>query len=190
MRVVLPIFLILALFPTTASALDLWEDAGARYRRAPFCVGVQIAPFGSPVGLAGVVGDVALIPELSVMGGVGAGMASLQWALGLRPRWPISEFFALSATAAYSHGSYEEVGTINLGGGSQSWVYPNASWINLDLGADLRFGSGFALRPFLGVSKLVDSSTPWSRGEASGGLPDDKRKPTLPCTGIMAGWAF
>jgi hypothetical protein len=166
------------------------EDAGSRYRKAPFNVGVQLAPLGGPVGMIGGVGDIALVPQLSLTGGIGKGGWTMQWSAGLRPRWPITPLTALSVTVAYSHGGFEEFAMDPAN--SDACRYPNGSWINGDIGIDVRTRVGLTVRPFLGVSQLVGSSTPDAYYGRGGFYPcaEGKRWPTLPYTGVTVGWAF
>jgi hypothetical protein len=166
------------------------EDAGSRYRKAPFNVGVQLAPLGGPVGMLGVVGDIALVPQLSVTGGIGKGGWTTQWSAGVRPRLPIGPLTALSVTVAYSHGGFEEFAMDPAN--SDACRYPDGSWINGDIGIDVRTPSGFTVRPFVGMSQLVDSSAP-NAYYGRGGFypcPEGKRWPSLFYTGVTLGWAF
>ena len=191
MRWVLIALLATTLLPAKASASDGQNDAGARYRAHRFSLGSQVAPFGGPTGIMGAVGDVALIPELSVTGGFGLGLASLQWALGLRPRLPFTAAAAFSVTVAYSHGDYKPISL----GEPLGLLYPNGSWLNADFGVDVRFECGFFLRPFVGVSKLFHSSQPvFLPREAICGsfcsVDRQERWPMLPYFGLAFGGSF
>jgi hypothetical protein len=140
--------------------------------------------------MLGVVGDIALVPQLSVTGGAGGGGWAMQWSAGLRPRLPITPLTALSVTVAYSHGGYEEFAFEPAN--SDACRYPDGSWINGDIGIDVRTRNGFTVRPFLGMSHLVGSSTPNAYYGQSGfhPCPEGKRWPSLPYTGVTLGLAF
>jgi hypothetical protein len=166
------------------------ERAGDRYRKSPFAIEAQLAPFGGPLGMAGVALDVALVPQLSLVAGIGASAFSPQWGVAVRPRLPLIPLVALSLSAGYSRGDYRD---FRIMGGS--FFYGDCSWINVDFGPELRFRSHWLLRPFVGVSQLVHSNVPvWYEGgsldtEWDYGSPES-RWPMLFYVGLSIGGYF
>jgi hypothetical protein len=152
-------------------------------------MGPEFAPFGGPVGWVGWVGDLAIIPELSLVGGIGKGAASIQWSVGLRPRWPMSARMAPSVTLAYSHGSYVTLSGELENHGDDVWKFQDGSWMNVDVGIDFRIGPNLAARPFFGGSQLVHSAPPIYSGPHALTAPKE-RWPVLPYHGVSVAFAF
>ncbi len=107
--------------------------------------------------------DIAPVPYFSLNGGGGLGLASAQWSVAARPRIPITATVAVQAAAGYSPGDYTHILQLNMAGSGESESFSGGSWVNADLGAEIRFRSGLVLRPFLGSSKLVacDEAVQW-----------------------------
>ena len=170
-----------------ASALGP-EDTTERYETGRLALGVEFSPLGGPVGLLGLVADVPLIPELSIMGGAGLGSASPQFAAGLRPRLPISTVAAASVSVSYSYGDYVQFAVD--AGGSDPWTWRDASWVNVELGVDMRFANHVMVRPYFGAGKVVHSS-PVTRHTGSMAEPAPHQwKAGLAYTGVAVGVWF
>ena len=149
-----------------------------------------MAPFGGPVGVVGVGIDVAPIPYVSLTAGAGLGLASRQWAVAIRPRVPITSLVSVQATAGYSRGDYTHFIQLDFAGAGVTEAFSEGSWVNADLGAEIRFRSGFFLRPFFGMSKLVGCSRAEHSDYYGTSIVPKKDWPVLPYMGLGLGYAF
>jgi hypothetical protein len=192
MRAPAVLFFLLAVLTVAvnASAQDE-EQAGYQYRHDPWAIEGHLTPFGGPLGMAGVALDFALIPQLSLTGGFGAGGFATQWAAGIKPRIPVTSCGAVSFSLLYSRGDYKQF-TLDAEGINGAYLFRGASWVNADVGYEWRFRSHILFRPYVGVSKLFASRTPvWHE---SGGIrpdyrpiPSNERWPMLFYVGIALG---
>jgi hypothetical protein len=186
--------LVIGLFLLTycgIAAAQSGERAGDRYRKSLFAVELQVAPVGGPFGMAAIALDVAVIPELSLAAGIGVSAFSPQWGAAVRPRIPLTPLIALSMSAGYSRGDYREF-ALAVVEPKGSFFYGDCSWINVDFGPEFRFRSGVLLRPFAGVSQLVDSKAPvwYESGRLDPGMTTSSpatRWPTLLFFGVSVG---
>jgi hypothetical protein len=145
--------------PTTGFAEEV-ARTGDQYRNYPFAIEGQLSPFGGPLGMAGVAVDVAVLPELSIASGIGAGGFAVQWGAALKPRIPVNRWGAVSFTLGYSHGDYKKFRLDIAEGLDGAYLFRDASWLNADIGFEFRFASHFLLRPYIGLSQLVASKAP------------------------------
>jgi hypothetical protein len=187
MRIGLSTLLVVSLVSGIAKAE---ERIGDRYRTRPLAVEAQFAPVGGPIGPAGIAADYALLPELSLSGGAGVGIAGVQLGAAVRPRIPVSQVVALELTAGYSHGDYTHYITLGAGGGGNLEKFTGASWINGDVGVQARFWSGVTLRFFVGVSKLVACNKAEHIYDGPETVIPRERWPWLSYGGVGIGYAF
>jgi len=171
-----------------ASGIAIAEEPtkpGDPYRKWPVAIEAQLAPIGSPIGVFGAAADVALIPQLSLSAGMGLGAAGPQLAAAVRPRIPVTPEAALEFTAGYSRGNYTPI-KISMGGEGQSESFVDGSWVNADVGFQVRFESGTTFRLFGGASKLVACGEAVRDGVA---IPQE-RWPLLPYAAVAIGYAL
>jgi hypothetical protein len=187
------LFLLLAVLTVAvnAGAQDV-EHAGDQYRHDPVAIEGHLTPFGGPFGMAGVALDVALVPQLSLTGGLGAGGFGPQWAAGIKPRIPVTPHGAVSFSLLYSRGDYKQF-TLDAEGINGAYLFRGASWGNLDVGYEWRFRSHILIRPSIGASQLFASRTPvWHESGGirpnSGPIPGNERWPLLFYVGVALGF--
>jgi hypothetical protein len=160
------------------------------YLDNPLSLGVQVAPFGSPGGLLGLTADLALLPEISLTGVVGMGTAGsvAQYGIAARPRLPISPLLALDLTAGISGGDFDRMVSLNIATGGQTETYRGCTWVNLDIGPEIRFRSHVMLHPFVGISQLVASDPPGWQGEDYQKSALTERWPRLMYLGLVVAY--
>lgn len=125
---------------------------------------------GTPVGIAGIAVDYSPWPFLGVNLGIGLGLAGLQY--GLTPRVRLFRAgnhtqVALYLGAGVSAGAYKQPSvSINLtselddaepGPSTPTSRWSMAYWANAEIGVEIRKEGGPAFRPYLGVSRLLNT---------------------------------
>jgi hypothetical protein len=142
-----------------------------QWAERPFAADAVLG-FATPVGEAGGTVDYALVPRLSLGGGVGTNLQGLQLAGGARFRFTPQRPASLFAGAWYSQGPFDQgVGTrygivsAVLHGAERltdharptPWRrWDQARWVNLELGGEERRPGGFDARGFCGVALLLN----------------------------------
>jgi hypothetical protein len=160
MRSASALFVLFTVFTIAANgATQENKRTGDQYRDFPIAVEGQLSPFGGPLGWAGVALDVALIPQLSLAAGVGAGGFAMQWGAALKPRIPVTPQGAFAFSLGYSRGDYKQF-KLDLAGNDGQYLFRDASWINFDVGYEGRFSSHILVRPYAGISQLIASQSP------------------------------
>ena len=178
---------------------DPWETR-------PFMVEGHLG-LGTPVGVLGIALDYSPWPLLGLNLGIGLGGAGPQYAftsrlrllrLGHRTR------VALYLGAGVSGGSYEEPtplaafpvdGSQTESAGERAHFHWDvAYWTNVEAGVEIRLRSNVSLRPYLGVSRLLNPDPSATIKDAYSGMPPGN--PVVPWSAYvgfalgyaMAGW--
>jgi hypothetical protein len=141
---------------------------------------------GTPVGIAGFAVDYSPWPFLAVNLGIGIGLAGLQY--GLTPRVRLfgagkHTQVALYLGAGVSAGAYKQPSvsfdlTSELDDAEPGPAVPvsrwaMAYWANAEIGVEIRKEAGPAFRPYLGVSRLLNTqpSSVEGGGDFNSGAP-------------------
>jgi hypothetical protein len=141
---------------------------------------------GTPVGIAGFAVDYSPWPFLAVNLGIGIGLAGLQY--GLTPRVRLFRAgkhtqVALYLGAGVSAGAYKQPSvsfdlTSELDDAEPGPAVPvsrwaMAYWANAEIGVEIRKEAGPAFRPYLGVSRLLNTqpSSVEGGGDFNSGAP-------------------
>ncbi len=122
--------------------------------------------FGTPVGLAGVMARFDVAPWVSIGAGIGRTLGGPQCAALILGRLPVARsrkaLLALTLESGYSTGAaYDYDPNPSCWDCAHMWTRPvyhvrNAHWVDMELGLEVRFASGFSVRPFAGIAKLVN----------------------------------
>jgi hypothetical protein len=123
---------------------------------------------GTPVGAIGAVARLTPLPWVSFGVGGGLSPSGKEYAVLVLGRIPISTRSGLRVGVDVG-GAYSAGGTysVNPNPGCPiedcraEWTQPsyslgNAHWLNLDVGMEVQFPSGFSLRAFAGIAKLAN----------------------------------
>jgi hypothetical protein len=161
----------------------------------PFMVEAHLG-VGTPLGILGVAFDFAPVPFLALNLGVGLGVSGPEFAFTPRVRlfrWGRRSHGALYLGAGVSANAYDQptaIDTIPLDG-SQSesadeiahYHWNMAYWTNLEAGVEIRLRSGTSLRPYFGVSRLLNSDPSATLVDAYSGKPPSS--PVEPWSGYI-----
>jgi hypothetical protein len=172
--------------PVTAPWPDVW---GTRH----FGINGQIG-LGTPYSYAGLSLEVSPFRYLALDGGIGYGggvARALQWAAMARLRLPLARFLALCLGAGVSGGRYQEFRDIDLdfdGNPSPDGrVLDHAFWLNGEASVQFRLRRGFQVRPYLGVTRLLNPDQ--LHCDVRRCLSGSKDK-TFPYFGAAVGYSF
>jgi hypothetical protein len=200
-------FAIAVVGPLTAAAQPQAQHAGggsaaphhpsedsirSRWAERPFAIELNLAPFGSPVGAAGITLDYSVFPWGSIFAGAGLGIAGPQFAGGMRLRLELTRWFAAGISPSFSAGNFYPHGP-DLGDYGDQTIISPGYWINGELFADFRTGAGFVFRAFAGASWLQNPQDErWSdsRGHSTSKPDSPVNSLVLDFTGIAFGYAF
>jgi hypothetical protein len=157
---------------------------------------------GTPVGAAGLEGSYWFGPKLELSAGLGLGLSAsaAQWAV--MPRYRIgSARQALTLGLGVSGGDYAYT-LASLCGSQEEFVECHTSdtrytvWVNAELGGEHVGPSGFTLRYFVGVGRIVaqgaDHCTYLNQpSDNCGGIPGNTLPyATIPYFGVALGHTF
>lgn len=196
--------------PDPPDTEDAQPDAPPRlpdpWATRPFMVEGHLGA-GTPVGILGIALDYSPWSLLGLNLGIGLGVSGPEYAFTSRIRLlrlGRRTHVALYLGAGLSANAYDQPSYINWipVDGSQSesaserahFHWDIAYWTNLEAGVEIRLRSGISLRPYLGVSRLLNPDPSATLVDVHSGMPPTS--PVVPWSGYvgfalgytMAGW--
>ena len=140
---------------------------------------------GGPYGALGASVEFDPIPHFGFVTGGGLGFAGPQVAAGIRARIPLGAI-AIAGELTWSGGQYEWTDChVYCFDDHEVEAWNFAHWLNASPALEVRTGSGFSARFYLGVAKLLNPGDGVCRGRAECRTPGE-----MPFGGVAFGGAF
>ncbi len=148
---VLALTLIVAASGRAAAANN--DGSASPFESRPTAV-YAVAGLGTPVGLVGAEVEETLLPNLSLSGGVGWGAANAPQGAAMLRWLGGSQWSKLTVGAGISGGRYKWTDWACFDD-TCATKSGTVAWGNVEIGGELRFPRGFALRYFAGYGHII-----------------------------------